>query len=227
MQNTKYINTITLQYPITEKEIRSSNPNTSYPSPFKPGEGYAVVFPTPQPVFNPVIQSLVERKPVNEGGKWYQRWEAVSKFQEYTDDLGVIHTVAEQEEAAIASHIAKLKDEKWNHIKLYRDNLTQTGGYKAGDKWFHSDTFSRSQQLGLVLLGNNIPSGLMWKTMDGSFIEMTQALAQEVFQAATIQDSSIFAYAESINKQIQDSNDLEFIQSFDIKSGWPETYQVN
>jgi hypothetical protein len=117
---------------------------------------------------------------------------------------------------------SNIKLKLWYKVKEERDHRTQHGGYKVGTKWYHSDTFSRSQQLGLVLLGGNIPQGLMWKTMDGSFVEMTPALAQQIFQAATASDTAIFEYAEILNQQIQSSDNPE---SIDIKVGWPETYQ--
>lgn len=223
---TNYINIQTNQYPISERDIRNAFPNTSFSNPFKAPEEYQVVFPIPQPVFNPVVQTVREIAPVlTDKGTYEQQWEVISKFQEYTDEQDVVHTVQEQEDAALAANLSSAKESKWNNIKDYRNKLTQEGGYKASNKWFHSDVFSRSQQLGLVMLGNNIPAGLMWKTMDGSFVEMTPVLAQEVFQSATLQDSAIFAYAENLNQQIQNSGDPEFIQAFDIKSGWPETYQ--
>ena len=114
--------------------------------------------------------------------------------------------------------LAKLKEDLWSQIKAERDKRTQTGGYKASDKWFHSDTFSRSQQIGLTMMGTNIPAGLMWKTMDGSFVEMTQALANEIFISAGVSDGSTFAYAEVLKAQIESSNNPS---SIDIYSGWP------
>lgn len=121
--------------------------------------------------------------------------------------------------------IEVLKQAKWEEIKTYRNKLMQEGGYKVGDKWFSSDTFSRSQQLGLVMLGANIPQGLMWKTMNGSFVEMTPTLAQEVFASAAAQDSTIFSHAESLNAQVQALTTAEEVKSFDITAGWPETYE--
>ena len=104
-------------------------------------------------------------------------------------------------------------------VKDIRDTLTVTGGYKVDTKWFHSDTFSRSQQLGLVLLGNDIPSNLQWKTMDGSYITMTPTLARQVFAAAAAQDVALFAYAESLINKIEQSEPV------DLTSGWPETFR--
>lgn len=116
----------------------------------------------------------------------------------------------------------ELRRKKWEQIKAERDRRTHTGGYLASGKWFHSDTFSRSQQLGLVLMGANIPTGLMWKTMDGSFVEMTQALAQEVFQSAALSDNAFFSYAESLRQQIENTADPESISIF---TGWPPTFE--
>lgn len=116
----------------------------------------------------------------------------------------------------------ELRQKKWEQIKAERERRSQHGGYQAAGKWFHSDTFSRSQQLGLVLLGANVPPGLMWKTMDGTFIEMTPALAQQVFQAAALSDNAFFSYAENLRQQIENSEDPE---SIDIATGWPPTFE--
>lgn len=102
-----YINTETNQYPESEASIRASNPNTSFPFPFVPPEKYQWVFPTPQPSHNSVIEMVRESAPeFTSKNVWEQRWEVVSKFTEYTDENGVVHTVAEQEAAAIAADAA-------------------------------------------------------------------------------------------------------------------------
>lgn len=125
-------------------------------------------------------------------------------------------------EGEIVSDLTNKRSNIWSRIKQIRDTKTQQGGYKAQGKWFHSDTFSRSQQIGLVIMGSSIPAGLQWKTMDGSFVEMTLALAQDVFQAAALQDNLLFSYAEQLNQQVQASASPD---SIDISQGWPETYK--
>ena len=205
---TNYINKQTRHYPVTERDIRQNNPNVSYPSPFNPGEEYAVVFPAPQPEYNPVLEYVQESTPVlTNKGVYEQTWIVVQK-----------HNTEEERNEAIALDLASKRAQKWGQIKAERDNRTHNGGYPAAGKWFHSDTFSRSQQIGLVMMRANIPAGLMWKTMDGSFIEMTQAVASDVFIGAGIQDSATFAYAESLKAQVDASNDP---LSIDIYSGWP------
>ena len=97
-----YINTQTNQFSITERDIRNLNPNTSFPSPFIAPDEYAVVFPAPQPTHDPIIQAAREIAPVlTPKGHYEQQWEVVPRFVEYADEEGVVHTVAEQEAAAI------------------------------------------------------------------------------------------------------------------------------
>lgn len=117
--------------------------------------------------------------------------------------------------------VAAAKVEQWEAIKAVRDRRTQAGGYQAAGKWFHSDTFSRTQQIGLVMLGANIPPGLMWKTMDGSFIEMTPTLAQQVFAAAAAQDTATFAAAEIHKAAMEAAPDPA---AYSFTAGWPAIY---
>lgn len=110
---------------------------------------------------------------------------------------------------------------KWETIKAERDHRTQTGGYKVGTKWFHSDTFSRTQQMGLVMLGANIPANTPWKTMDGTTVTMTQTLAGQIFAAAAANDIAIFAAAETHKAAMEASADPA---SYDFSGGWPATF---
>lgn len=109
----------------------------------------------------------------------------------------------------------------WERIKSERDRRTEQGGYKVGTKWFHSDQKSRSQHLGLVLLGASIPANLQWKTMDGSFVTMTATLAQQVLAAAAASDQAVFTAAETHRVAMEASADPA---SYDYSGGWPKIY---
>lgn len=109
----------------------------------------------------------------------------------------------------------------WELIKAERDRRTDLGGYKVGTKWFHSDQKSRSQQLGLVLLGSNIPANTPWKTMDGSFVTMTQTLAGQILAAAAASDIAIFAAAETHKAAMEAAADPA---AYDFSVGWPKVY---
>lgn len=109
----------------------------------------------------------------------------------------------------------------WEQIKAIRDRKTQQGGYKVGSNWYHSDTFSRTQQIGLTIMGAAMPAGIMWKTMAGGFVQMTPTLAQQIFAAAGAQDAALFGYAEQLKAQVDAAADPA---SVNITAGWPETF---
>lgn len=117
--------------------------------------------------------------------------------------------------------LSETKVTQWQAIQTKRDHHTNTSGYKVGDKWFHSDPKSRNQQLSLVLLGENIPANLQWKTMDGSFVTMTPQLAREILAASTASDQAIFAAAEAHRVAMEASAEPA---SYDFSEGWPEAF---
>lgn len=115
---------------------------------------------------------------------------------------------------------SELQAAAWVGIKAERDRR-KAGGVKVGAKWFHSDDGSRIHQMGLVMMGASIPANLQWKTLDGSFITMTQALAGNVFAAAAASDQAIFAAAETHKAAMEASTDPA---SYDYSGGWPKIY---
>lgn len=121
----------------------------------------------------------------------------------------------------ITVDISGVKAAVWERIKAERDRRTTTGGYPDAGKWFHSDTFSRTQILALVMLGANIPAGLQWKTMDGTFIAMNAAVANQIFAAAAMQDTATFQAAETHKAAMEASADPA---SYDYSTGWPAVY---
>lgn len=142
-----------------------------------------------------------------------QGWRAVNG----PDDVGPDETYSETQPIPSANQI---KAHKWDAIKAERDRR-KAGGVKVGAKWFHSDDGSRIQQMGLVMMGASIPANLQWKTMDGSFITMTQTLASQVFQAVAASDQAIFTVAEQHKATMEASADPV---SYDYSTGWPKIY---
>lgn len=209
-----YINTTTLSQ-LSESEIRAAFPNTSFGQPFVAPVDYALVFPAPQPAHDPLTQRVQAIAPeLTALGHWEQRWEVVELFD----------TQTEKDEAIAADRVAK-QAAAWERIKVYRDYLSENGGYKVSiggvDKWFHSDAKSKTQQLSLVLLGANASAVPPWKTMDGSKVTMSQTLAGQIFAAAVTQDGTLFAAAEAHRVAMEASNTPE---SYDFSSGWPTVF---
>lgn len=113
----------------------------------------------------------------------------------------------------------------WEKIKSERDRRKSESGYKVTtngqDYWYHSDDTSRIQQIALVMLGTNMPNGIMWKTMSGAFVLMSPTLAQQIFQAAITSDMILFSVAEQKRVAMQS---LEDPRTYDFKSGWPKGF---
>lgn len=124
----------------------------------------------------------------------------------------------EQDDAPYVTYTKKSDEQiaavRWNKLKAHRDNLLQSGGCQVGTHWFHSDLYSKMQQSALRSAGASLPAGIMWKTMDGSFVEMTPELAEQIFWAQLVQEQTIFTTAEA--KKLDDTP---------ISEGWPATYQ--
>jgi hypothetical protein len=142
-----YINTETNQYPLSASDIRSENPNTSFPSPFVPSSKYQWVFPTPQPsTYNSITQIVRETAPqLTSKGTWEQRWEVVPKFQEYTDEDGVLHTVAEQEAAAMAADsLQKLETLQKNIVDSVQKRLDDFAKTRNYDGILSASTYASS-----------------------------------------------------------------------------------
>ena len=106
-------------------------------------------------------------------------------------------------------------------IKAERDKR-KFEGVTVGAHRFHSDPDSRTQQLGLVILGANIPPSLQWKTIGGAFVTMTQTLAGQIFGATAARDTAMFANAEAHIATVQAMTDAEAVLAYDYSTGWPE-----
>lgn len=117
--------------------------------------------------------------------------------------------------------LEEIKAKRWEDIKLERGRRTLEGGYQVQGKWFHSDLISRQQQLGLNILNGSVPEGIMWKTMDGSFVEMTWPLAQQILAAAAANDIAIFDAAEMHKAAMESSADPG---AYNFNNGWPAAY---
>lgn len=145
----------------------------------------------------------------------------------YLLPAGCVEVTEAEAEAIRAANAPQLtlsqrQEQAWERIKQERDRRVQQGGYFAAGHWYHSDTFSRTQQLGLVMLGANIPDGIQWKTMDDGFVAMTPALAAQIFAAATASDKAHFEAAEVHKTAMLASADPE---SYDFSTGWPVIFE--
>jgi hypothetical protein len=193
------------QFGLTFDQVRKLYPNNSFPASghidLPEVQSYV---PSTTPDYDPATHAVRETAPA--GG--VQRWEVYPLPAE---------EVQANAEAALAH--------AWNRIKAERDRRKYLG-VKVGAHWFHSDDTSRIQQLALAMMGTAIPAGLQWKTLIKTdqpvFVDMTSALAQEIFQATVASDQAIFAAAEAHRLAMEASDTPE---SYDISAGWPVSFE--
>lgn len=72
-----YINTNTLEYPVSESQIRQTHTNTSFPIPFSPPEGFEPVLETTKPEHDHYSHKVIEEQPIKRKNKWIQKWKLV------------------------------------------------------------------------------------------------------------------------------------------------------
>jgi hypothetical protein len=112
------------------------------------------------------------------------------------------------------------QDRVWRMIQAERDKR-KAGGIKVGSSWFHSDDTSRIQHIGLLLMGANMPANIMWKTMGGTFVNMTPTLAQQIFSTMSISDMTIFGIAEQHRARMLQA---PVPAAYDFSTGWPKIF---
>ena len=141
---------------------------------------------------------------------------ANSDYQEYLAWIELGNTPIPAEVPLRETVVAKI----WEAIKEKRD-LVSGHSVQVSGNWYHSDTKSRLQQMGLVMMGAGLPTGLQWKKMDGTFITMTPTLAGQIFQATAYRDQQCFAVAESHKNSMSQAVDPAL---YDYSTGWPACY---
>lgn len=113
-----YINTETMQYPVAERDIRNTFPNTSFSSPFNPPEEYQVVFSVPMPTFDSYTQTCTEETPAltNKG-----HYEQVYKITDLTGEAleeGQVRKLADATAKALATEKTRV-DALWQAATDY------------------------------------------------------------------------------------------------------------
>lgn len=114
---------------------------------------------------------------------------------------------------------AQVEARLWSQIKQVRARI-KAGGVLVAGKWYHSDESSRVQQIGLCMMGAAVPA-VAWKTMDGSFVTMTPAIAAGIFAATATLDMAAFSAAEGHRAALLAAADPA---AYDYSAGWPAIY---
>lgn len=123
-----YINESTLQYPISEQEIRLMFPDTMFQNPFQAPEGFAEVAYTAPPEIGPA-QVVHEGLPKKYDGRWQQAWDVFEMTREQQLELLKSKTpesVARwQAKLALMSHHDDEMVSYWDRLVAYVETIQQ------------------------------------------------------------------------------------------------------
>lgn len=109
---------------IQEYQFKGLFPNTSLPSNIDYLDyGYAVVFDTPQPSYNPVIEYCQEDQPkLSSKGNWEQQWKVLKKYSTPEEEAAAIQEDAEVKAKALSDSIV-------HQVQLRLDTFAKTKNY--------------------------------------------------------------------------------------------------
>lgn len=143
MTETGYINTDTLEYPISKAEVisRTLPPNTTPARPFVAAEPYAWVFPTPEPDYDAITQGVRTTEPsLTQNGTWELPWEVYALDpEEAADNLARaidsarqsaharINGEYTQRTAVLASNYPEDEQKSWP-VQIQEANTVLSGG---------------------------------------------------------------------------------------------------
>lgn len=176
-----YINKLTGDYPVSEAQIRLSYPNTSFPVPFVAPEGYALVFPTPQPEFNPVTQRVQETTPMlTAKGHYEQQWEVQELFSTQAEkDAAIAADIEAKRKASVPASVTRRQAKQalllnglLANVQPAIDAIPDAAQRTMIQiEWDDSQEFERDRPA-LIALGSAL--GLTGVQLDNLFIEASQ-----------------------------------------------------
>lgn len=113
----KFINIVTGEYPVSDKVIRDTHPNTCFPL-YMSGVnledfGYALVNKTPTTEHDSSTKKVVEDSPIDIDGVYYQTWLVVDKTPEEIQ-AGINSTIARYTSTLDAFIDAEARKDKWD-----------------------------------------------------------------------------------------------------------------
>ena len=150
----------------TQGQIRSMHPNVSLPKVWNAnvnetlGIDPVLASPKPEPSgdYKVVVRNGVEQ---DANGNWVHAWTENDMFQEYTDEEGVTHSVADQQAAYDAQNTATLAASE----RAKRDSLLkETDHFGLSDVTMSAEMTTYRQALRDVPQQAGFPNTITWPT---------------------------------------------------------------
>ena len=168
------------------------------------------------------------RESLEKGGEVYVTedkqlvWTGAKPDEYYTYDKATEAWVVD--EVKFKEELNQYKKGLWEKVKEERETKLVSGCYVPSiQKWFHTDMVSQMSYTRALEFFNLNPEAnpVMWKTMDGTFVEINKDKLVEIISAIFINSQEIFKTAEIHKSKIKALTSLD---SYDVKANWPSSF---
>lgn len=183
----------------TVDEFKRTHSNTSFPE-IIPEEtfldfGYKPILHSAKPDTSVLQQAVRDGVTVDVNtGRIFEKWKVVSKFSEYTDAQGIVHTVLEQETA----ELARIQEEETARnralAKLNRQSqVDQIKVTTQSGKTFDGDEVSQTRMARAILALNGTNTlSTIWVLADNTPTQVTAAELTEALALAGAAQAAIW-----------------------------------
>lgn len=196
-----YINTLTMQYPVSERDIRNAFPNTSFSIPFVPPEDYQLVFSVPMPTFDSYTHTCREVQPqISTKGHYEQVYELTERTltQEESDEI-----------------ISRLKKEKLSQLATLRYEK-EIAGITVNGTIIKTDRESQATLTGAWVAVQQNPAKLIdWKA-DSGWAQIDKPTIEALSIAVAEHVQACFSREKAISLEIESLTTISEIQNFEL-----------
>lgn len=200
-----YINITTKEYPITEGMMRAAHPNTLFPEPFCPHEGYAEVQYGEYPAFNKNTHKVLEVSPIETVDGYIQSFEVISLTPE-----------------EVSANLSLAKDKILQDLSAKRYSV-ETGGLLIGEVKVNTSiddpnriasVVASAELAGAQSVDFKASSG--WVTLSIAELKGIAVLIAQHVQHCSATERQHFNNISSIQT-------IEELESYDLNSLWNTT----
>lgn len=139
-----FINTTTLEYPLTKEQIISRHPNISFGQPFIAPAEYALVEATAFPDYDADEQKVVESAPTLVNGTWKQNWSIVALSNDEKDFRNSLALSSIPREVTMRqARLALLQAGLLSQVQTAIDAMPSPQKEAAQIEWEYSSTMKR------------------------------------------------------------------------------------
>ena len=222
-------NGVVSKRPYTITDLRHYRKDVSFPgnpsSDVLEAFGVYAVAETLPPEFNPIAESL-NYTAVLSSGRWEQAWEVVDKYQDYTDEEGVLHTKAGQEAQALQDFIeSRCKEvDALNDQKLYTNATVM---FPDGEKIIQfrnekdrADLSNVSSAAMALIMSGTPESPLGYRTEDNvtQIVRADQMVGIAMGVLQMKQDIKTISWSHK--DALRQLTDYQDVVDYDVNQGW-------